>query len=459
MDEFDLIIIGGGISGFSAAVAALRAGAKTLIVEQYGFLGGMLTAAGVGPMMTFHAGDKQVVKGIPDELIENLKKIGKSPGHIPDSTGHTSTVTPFDAEAMKYVMERMILDEGGKILYHASLLDVMKKDASIDSVRLFTKNGTIEASAKVFVDATGDADLSFRVGVPCQLGYPEDNSCQALTMNMRMSNVDTAAVRSYIKEHPDDFPNLKGRMNILDSAVRLSVEGFETIADEGKKRGEYGFGRGNILFFETNNPGEVIVNSTRVNIDDPTNPWELSYAESEGRRQCIMTAEFLNKNVPGFENAVFLFSGPVQIGVRSSRQIKGIYTITPEDIINCRRFDDVIANGGYPIDIHPPKNGFSGRMLELMEQSCDMEPGYIYSIPYRSLINDFVPNLITVGRCISCTFEAQGAIRVSPITGAIGHAGGAAAALALNNSNDVRTIDTADLQQTVIGQNGYILDY
>lgn len=456
MNKFDVVIVGGGISGFAAAVAAARQGVTVMIIEQYGFLGGMLTAAGVGPMMSFHAGDVQVVKGVVDELIERLKSMGKSPGHVIDSTGHTATVTPFDAEAMKYVMEQMVLESGAKIMYHASLLNTYVEDGILKSVELYTKNGIISVSGKIFVDATGDGDLAKMSGVPFRLGDAEDNFCQPMTMNMKMGNVNIDKIRSYMKENTAEFPGIEDKLHIVDDAQRLSVDGFVTIRNNATASGELDFGREKILFFETNNPNEVIVNTTRVSMENPTDPWQLSEAETEGRRQCHELEKFLVQNVPGFENAVMLYSGPVQIGIRSSRQIEGLYTLTAEDLISETVFEDSVAFGGYPIDIHPPKGGFSGKMLEIMNSHCEKEKGFIYCIPYRSLLNKYVTNIITVGRCISCTFEAQGAIRVSPIAGSIGQAGGTAAALALKYNNNPPEVDTAVLQDEIEKHNGYM---
>lgn len=456
MNTYDVIVTGGGISGFAAAVAAARSNVKTLLVEQYGFLGGMLTAAGVGPMMSFHAGNVQVVKGITHELIENLTVQGMSPGHIPDTTGYTATVTPFDAEGMKHTMEQMLIESGCDILYHARLLDVTVKENALKHISFHTKNGIVQVQAKLFIDATGDADLAHLCGVPCQLGRLEDNACQPMTMNMKMANVDIEKIKAYIHNSPDEFPRLQKNLHLVDTVPRLSVGGFVRTFAQGKQSGEIDFGRSDILFFETNNPNEVIVNTTRVSDESSTDPWSFSKAEIEGRRQCRLLAQFLTKRIPGFEHAVLLHTGPVQIGVRSSRQIQGRYTLTAHDLLQGTIFPDAIAFGGYPIDIHPPKGGFSDKTIEVFKKHSEQKENHIYSIPYRSLINDTVENLITVGRCISCTFEAQGAIRVTPIAGAIGHGGGAAAAIAVKEDIKASEVNTKTLQALLERQNAYI---
>lgn len=454
--KYDIVVCGGGISGTVAGISAARAGLKVLVVDKYGYLGGMLTAGGVGPMMTFHAGDKQVVKGITGELVERLAARGKSTGHIFDTTGYTYTVTPFDAEAMKHELETMLIQAGSDILYHALLQSVEKENDILTSINFTVKGGTVKVEADVFVDATGDADLGALSGVEYIKGADNNGICQPLTMNMKVGNVNIPRVREYIKAHVEEFPRIEDDLHIVDKADRLSIGGFvKTLAAAGKT-GEIDFEREDVLFFETNNAGEVIVNTSRMKNFDPTDPWQLSMAETEGRRQALMLERFLVRRIPGFEMAYLIHSGLGQVGVRSSRQIKGVYTLTHEDIIRGKRFMDTIAHGGYPIDIHEPKGGYSDAYKSLTKEDRHMSWGHSYSVPYRCLINQSVKNIITVGRCISAEFLAQGAIRVSPIAGAIGHGGGAAAAVAVKKNVLPTDVDVEDVKKLLIDQSAYL---
>lgn len=185
MRSYDIIIVGGGISGSIAAIAASRNGSKVLIIEQYGFLGGMLTAAGVGPMMTFHVEDKQVIQGITGELIDRMVKKGKSPGHIVDAIGYTYTVTPFDAEWMKHELELMLLENHCDILYHSMLAEVEVKEGNIKSITVCNKEGLTKLYSKVFIDATGDGDLSVWSGVDFIKGREKDGALQPMTAKSR----------------------------------------------------------------------------------------------------------------------------------------------------------------------------------------------------------------------------------------------------------------------------------
>ena len=198
--------------------------------------------------------------------------------------------------------------------------------------------------------------------------------------------------------------------------------------------------------------GEFIVNTTRVINADPTVPEDLTRAEILGRKQAWEVFELLKTEVQGFENAELEFTGPF-IGIRGSRQLKGSYTLTADDIVSFRGFDDTIACGGYPIDIHAPE-GNDAAMYEKTKLS--LEYGDIYHIPYRSLISDNVKNLITVGRCISASFEAQAAIRVSPIAGAVGHGGGVAAGICAVKDINVQDVDVIELRKELKKQGAFI---
>lgn len=447
--KYDLIIVGGGISGAIAGISAARENIKTLIVEQNGFLGGMLTGSGVGPMMTFHAGKKQVIQGITGELIDRLHQKGLSTGHLFDTTGYTYSVTPFDIEGMKIELESMYLEAGGTLLYHTMLAEVQTGNDTITSLVLCNKSGLNSVQGRYYIDATGDADLSAWAGVEFLKGRESDGVSQPMTMKLRMYGVNMAKVRNYIHNNPDEFPRLKGDTSIIDKAERLSIGGFVKTLKKARDAGEITFSREDILFFETNNPGEVIVNTSRITGLDSTDPYDLTKAEVEGRKQAAELANFFRKRVTGFENAVLSFTGP-SIGIRSSRQISGLYTITKDDILNGWKFYDAVVCDGYPVDIHSP----SGESTI----STHLKWGEYYTIPYRSLVNHQIGNLITVGRCISGDFEAQAAFRTTPGAGAIGHAGGAASVLAVNSGKLFKELDPKDIQALLRKQNAFLPD-
>ena len=203
--EFDVAVIGGGPAGTVAAIASARRGAKTILVEQNGYLGGALTACGTGPQMTYHAGDVQVVRGIPQEMEEEMIRRGFSTGHIPDAVGFCSSTTAFDPEGMKIVWEDMAREAGVTLMYHTVFTGCTVENGVIRTARLYTKGGFYELSAKVFVDASADADVATSAGVTSVYGREEDNLAQPMTMNFHVYGVDREKVCDFVLNNLDDM--------------------------------------------------------------------------------------------------------------------------------------------------------------------------------------------------------------------------------------------------------------
>ena len=439
-DNYDVLVVGGGPSGVMAAVAAARCGAATLLVEKNAYPGGALTACGVGPQMTYHAGDTQVIRGIPGEFADRMVAEGFSPGHMEDYNGYASSVTPFDAEGMKLVMENMALESSAELLYHTVYTGCTMQDGQVRHVTLFSKNGFFDVHAKVCIDASADADLAVHAGIPTLHGRAGDSLAQPMTMNMKVYNVDRERVLDYVLANRDDMlPTVPfDRLRIIP---RTGVQGAYSRIRAAKETGEITFERSQALCFETNNPGEFIANMTRVLKHSALDAASLTAAEIEGRRQCRELLDFLRKYIPGFEDCKVAMTGPA-IGIRESRRIQGLYTLTAEDLLSNRMFDDAVAMGGYPIDIHSPDGSDVMHML--------LKPGSWYSIPYRSLIAPQVENLIVTGRCVSATHEALAAIRPTPIVMAMGQAAGTAAAIAARENLPVQNVDVSTLRNTLL---------
>ena len=446
---YDVFVAGAGVSGCAAAVSAARAGARVLVAERDGYAGGTLTGCGVGPMMTFHAGEKQVIRGFMQEVIDKLMKTGCSPGHVPDTKQYVETVTPFRAEGLKLVLDDLLAESGCDVLFHTFIGGVSRDGQTVTGVTLCNKDGINEARAKVYIDATGDGDVAAWAGAPTVKGRPEDGASQPMTMKMKYANVDTPRLKNHVLNNLDDFPKLKPHKELFAQNIPIDLEGFDAEVARAKAAGELSMARQNILMFGTDQAGEYIINTTRVTGRDATDAASLSEAERDGRRQCAELDAFLRKYVPGFENALLEFTGPT-IGARSSRQLKGAYTLTANDVMSCKRFKSAIAHSGYPIDIHNP--------LGEGDEARFLPRGAYYSIPYEITICPEISNLIVTGRCVSAEFEAQAAIRVTPSAGAIGQASGAAAALAAKNYGDVRNVNIKDLQEILRSQGAYIED-
>lgn len=448
IEKKDIIVAGGGIAGSLAAIAAGRMGASVLLIEEMGFLGGSLTASGTGPMMTFHAGNQQVIQGLGEELISRLKKKGLSTGHIPDSTGYTYSVTPFDAEGMKRELEIMALESNVTLLYHTSVIKAIVKQGLLSALTCYSCGHIFDVQADIFIDATGDADLIAMAGVPYEQGRTTDGKDQPMTMNFRICNLDVPKVRELMKTNRELFPLLVNKSGLEETAVRLSISGMYELMQKAMENKDITFDRDVVLVFETNQPGEAIVNMTRVNGESATDPLSFSRAETEGRRQVWELFTFLKKQVPGFENIVLMFSGP-SIGVRSSRRMTGAYVLSAQDVLSAKKFSDSIAAYGYPIDVHSSDEGGD-------TTSTFLNWGDFYTIPYRCLINTSIPNLMAAGRNISASFEAQASTRTSPACCALGHAAGCAAALCVKEAILPPALSTQQLQKELKDQGAFL---
>lgn len=435
---YDVIIAGGGPAGITAAIAAARNGARTLLVERYGFLGGQSSASLVYPWMSFHdAGGAQVIKGIGQEIVERLQASGASPGHVVDTIGYVSYFTPFDVEAFKYVAQEMILEAGAELLLHTWIVGASTRAERITSLTAYNKSGRTALRGRVYVDATGDADVAFFAGAHMAQGREADGATQPMTMNFRLGGVDLAAVKAYMKAHPDEF-YAATRHDVLDELpVVTGVQGFYTLW----KSGKLPIPRQGLLFFTGVRPDEVGVNTTRIIGLDATKAEDLTTAEIEGRRQVMALVQFLRSSIPGFADS-YLITTPAQVGVRETRRIVGQYVLTQDDLVQGRRFADTIALNAYPIDIHSPVDG----------SNVTVDVTRAHGIPYRCLLPRGVSNLIAAGRIISVTHQAFAAIRVTPPVFAIGQAAGTAAALAAVGRVAPAQVDVAALQKRLAAQ-------
>ncbi|WP_101911326.1 FAD-dependent oxidoreductase [Marasmitruncus massiliensis] len=446
--QFDVIVAGGGVSGCAAAVAAARCGADVLVVEQGGYLGGTLTSCGVGPMMTFHAGEKQVIRGFMQEVVDALVNRGYSPGHVPDTKQYTDTVTPFNAEGLKLVLDELLTSAGATLLFHSFIGAVNREGDRLTGLTVCNKDGLNSIKAKVIIDATGDGDIAAWAGAVMTRGRPEDGAAQPMTMKMKYCNVNTKVLKAHVLMNLEDFPQMREHADLLRRDIPMDLEGFSGEVAQAKAAGELEMARENILMFATDREGEYILNTTRIIEHDATSAASLSDAELVGRRQCDQLDRFMRKYVPGFKNALLEFTGP-SVGVRGSRQLVGRYTLTAADILACRRFDSVIAHSGYPIDIHNPKGeGTTSTFLN--------ERGSYYDIPLEVMICEEIANLVVTGRCCSATFEAQASLRLSPSAGAMGQAAGVAAAQAASKGGDVSGVDVAAVQAALREQGAYL---
>lgn len=442
----DILIIGGGPSGIIAAKAAASDGNKVILIERGGYLGGCATKSLVIPLMTFHAGKKQIVKGYADELIEKVRKNGGTIGHIEDPLGVAATVTPIETEIYKYVAQEYLLESKIEILYHTEALDVEVKNNKIESILVKTRSGIYGISAKYYIDATGDGEIAYLSGNDMKIGRKKDGKCQPMTMMFKVSNVDIDSLIRYVENNREEFVLGKNIKSLLDTK-RVAISGFFSKIKEARKNGDFTINRDRVLFFELNRRGEVAVNMSRVIDKISVRNFDLSEATIEGRKQVIEIYNFLKKYIPGFKDSILVQSGD-EIGVRESRRLVGEYELTEKDIVSKKIFEDTIALGSWPIDIHDP----DGKELNLME----MQIGDYYGIPYRALLPKEIENLIVTGRAISTTHEALASMRVSPICMALGQAAGIAAKICFKYKNSFRELNYGILKDELLKSNQVI---
>ena len=346
----------------------------------------------------------------------------------------------------------MVVEAGVEVLYHTRLIDVQTVEKHIRSIYIHNRGGVQEISARLFIDASGDSELVKLAGVPFTEGRVEDNKSQPMTMNVKVGNVNTSQLREYIQQNWEQFDDeirTADKENVLARSSRLSLWGFYELWEKAKEKGEVTIPRDNVLFFETNTEGEFIFNTSRILGLNPLNPFDISQAEILGRKQCMEVYQFLKKYIPGFENATLISTAP-HIGIRESRHPHAKYVLNTEDLVSERKFDNAIAVGGYPIDIHSPDGGNT--------DSVHLRDEGTYYIPVDSLLVNELDNLILAGRAIGADHHASAAIRVTPIAMSIGQGAGILAGLAVKNNGTPAEVDYKILKETLKNKGVYLGD-
>lgn len=413
--RYDVIVAGGGASGVIAAVAAARAGARTLLIERQGCLGGMATSGYVAQYVGFFNNETQAVWGLPYELTRRIQAAGGSNGFASYIMAEASASPikiynfPFNPEVVKMIADEMVEEAGVETLLHCQVVQVLKDDSRVKGLMVETVNGRFVYEAPVIVDATGDATVAARAGVAMQTDKADVEERQPTTMVFRMSNVDVKRFRAMPREQKR----------------ALALEGLA----EGRLYWE------SMSFCSTPGGTDAICLMSRLRGFDVLDARGASEAEREGRRQVRSIVGFLNEKVPGFEDSVLAGIG-ARLGVRETRRIVGQYTLTEDDIVSRKAFDDVVTLGCGPLDVHDP-NG-TGVAVSMPDAPWD--------IPMRCLVPEGIEGLLVTGRGISATQEANGGSRHMATAMALGHAAGAMAAIAANGANATSSIPASSVQ-------------
>ncbi|NGQ95773.1 FAD-dependent oxidoreductase [Brevibacillus sp. SYP-B805] len=413
----DVLVLGGGAAGVNAAIAVARKGLDVILIESQGCLGGSRTATGVDTFYGFYTPGEQtrrIVGGIPWEIVQRLAK-RKACFERPNTYGAGTGIT-YDVEQLKIVYEEMVLEAGVRLLYHTYACQVNTENHELQSVVVANKNGLTKICASHYIDTTGDADIAARAGAMFEKSDPSE--MQSLSTIFFLANVDIQQAKT---------------MNHQELARKMR---------EANQSGAYRLPREDGSWHITPNPGVVQCNMVRVPGVDATDPFALTLAEVEGRRQAQEYARFLKEQIPGFEQS-FLIATSQHIGIRETRRIIGEYVLTEEDVVRGAKFEDAIACCGAPVEDH-----HSGRETRWAYVQGD---GY-YHIPYRSLVPKQLKNVIVAGRCLSATHGAQASARNSAQCMAMGQAAGVAASICLDEKTRFSEINVKRLQEELLQQ-------
>lgn len=403
--QADVLVCGGGPSGIGAALAAARQGAKVMLVERYGRLGGMAVQAMVAPLMG-HVQSPWV-----DEIL------GHAGGRVVD----------YEFLDLKYA--EVLQEAGVKLFLHSWAAEVLQEGRRVTGVRLLSKQGFLTVKAPVVVDATGDGDIAAQAGAAFEQGRTGDGLLQPMSIMYRISGVAEQAFTCGSEERA--------------RVIRVPEGTWEEVVHRGQAAGELPGTIGVIRLYPGQRPTERVVNATQVNQVDGTKVADLTRAEIEARRQARQVLDFVRRHAPGYEGA-YVSAMPAVIGVRETRRVRGLKYLTREDLVAGRKWPDAVVHAArFPIDIHNPAGGGQAEGT-----AAAVKP---YDIPYGCLVPQEVDGLLLAGRCISGSHDAHASYRVQCIAMATGIAAGAAAALAAQLRVAPRAVEVKRIQEIVFG--------
>lgn len=425
--DADVLVVGGGASGVAAAIVAARQGAKVVLLERYGFCGGGAVAGLSGTICGMYAATddhaappRQMVHGFLDEFVSALEYRG---GLAPPVRYGKTFTRVHDPIVWREAADALLMEAGVEVVYHTTVVGALVEGREkVEGVTAYTKEGPTTVRAKVTIDASGDADVVAMAGLPSFVG--QDGRVQNPTMIFRLMGVDTGR---FLAAYGDD--------TIMGEEVSALIR-------EKGAGNAYNLPRAKIWLFTTTRPNELLCNCTRVIGADgrelnPLFARDFTEAEIEGRRQMREYARFFKDNLAGCEDS-FVNDTGVQVGIRQTRQAKGVSLLRNADILAGAKFRDGIARSPWPIELH---SGAKPRVEWLLDD--------VYEVPYGCFVPERGEGLLTAGRCLSAEHEAVASARVTAQCFSYGHAIGHAAAMVALEGVAPRNISGAYLRETL----------
>ena len=451
--EFDVVVIGAGPGGLAAALSSARNGARVLLVEKNGYLGGNM-AIGLPLLGYLDRDGKKVIGGIADEFMKDMAQYKTAYGVA--ASEHKicpmhNSVTLYDHELFKIVALRKVLKENIEVLFHTDVESVEVENARLKKVILRGKGWRILVSARVFIDATGDGDVAYLTGASFEKGQKDTGVLQPPTMMYTVAGVDIDKTIDYLAENPDQME----RSKTIDCANGYVADFFRSdpafvmvamrkLVSQLRAEGKMPINRENIIIINSLLPGEVHLNCTRHLGTDGSDVFSVTRAEIEGYLQIEEFVEVLKQYVPGFENCYISQIYP-SLGIRESRRFSGIRRLTEKDLVEGHFDEETIGIGSYPVDIHAG-DGLSTIFTKIPA----------YGIPYGITVSNEIEGLMFAGRCASMDAVAMSSARVMPICMAIGEAAGVGAALAVKQGISPRNVNVGEVRKILLDTNAIL---
>lgn len=416
---YDVAVVGSGPAGLCAAVAAAEEGARVVLIERFGVLGGNLTIGHVSPILGAVSGGTMAAR-----VVDMLKVNHPDTPVVMTRNGREEHL---DHEEAKSIFPAWVKKSGADIMLCTSVVDVIKEGNTVTGLILETPGGLCGIEAKVVIDASGDGRAAYMAGAEYRIGRDSDGKIQPCTLEFLVDNVDeTVGIAAWGGSDPVKLPD--------------GME-YRQLCKQKNAEGELPQNVSIVRLHRTGNPGERSVNATQLNGIDPLDPLALGDAEIELRGQIDACLKFLRTYVPGFEHCHFKSSGAT-LGVRETRRIMGDAMVEDADVEQGLHYEDaVVHNAWFLIDIHNPAGGGQAEGFA--------QPAQPYDIRYGCLLPRGIENMLTAGRCISGTHRAHASYRVMNICMAMGEAAGVAAALAVKSGKTPREVGAAEVRRVL----------